>query len=311
MSNSTAFVVSHLGVLKSGGVVTCATSSCTQGLFTDMEAALEHQIQDSKAKLVVTEEDILPKVMLAVKQCPNVKEIVCARNLTSVDSLPDSVVDFRKLSTGPVNDVPAESGKPLGLLSMVNEEDPGFISRNDIVEKVLMTEANRERLSDSQSRSLVRVTDSNGLAVLPYSDVSDGSPMGLMLTHQNVSSAADIFQMYMERIARRVLTYCDFSQENLLLCSSFASVYGFLCLEIALIMGFTSPRILIMEPMQVVSLLKRPAGEDFKLSSMEYVLCGGPPIGRRVRKQFLDRFTSVKYMTNGAWPKGIEVESPM
>ncbi|KAK6048954.1 hypothetical protein COOONC_13541 [Cooperia oncophora] len=32
---------------------------------------------------------------------------------------------------------------------------------------------------------------------------------------------------------------------------------------------------------------------------MQYVLCGGPPIGKRVRERFLDRFPSVKFMTNG------------
>ncbi|VDP27216.1 unnamed protein product [Heligmosomoides polygyrus] len=42
---------------------------------------------------------------------------------------------------------------------MVNEEDPGFISRDDILEKVLITEKNKEGLSDSQSRRIVRVTD--------------------------------------------------------------------------------------------------------------------------------------------------------
>ncbi|KAK5972559.1 hypothetical protein GCK32_018731, partial [Trichostrongylus colubriformis] len=60
------------------------------------------------------------------------------------------------------------------------------------------------------------------------------------------------------------------------------------------------PRILIIEPSQIVSLLKQPTMDDFKLNTMEYVLCGGLPIGRRTRKQFLERFTSVRYMTNGA-----------
>ncbi|PIO77217.1 hypothetical protein TELCIR_00670 [Teladorsagia circumcincta] len=60
------------------------------------------------------------------------------------------------------------------------------------------------------------------------------------------------------------------------------------------------PRILITEPTQIVSLLKQPMSDDFKLSSMQYVLCGGPSIGKRVRKRFLERFPGVKYMTNGA-----------
>ncbi|VDO66326.1 unnamed protein product [Heligmosomoides polygyrus] len=33
--------------------------------------------------------------------------------------------------------------EPLGLPSMVNEEDPGFVSRDDVLEKVLITKRTR------------------------------------------------------------------------------------------------------------------------------------------------------------------------
>nr|CDJ88125.1 AMP-dependent synthetase ligase domain containing protein [Haemonchus contortus] len=263
MENSSTFAVSHLGVLKCGGTITSASPSSSR-------AALEHQIRDSKASLIFTEEAILPRVMLAAQECCNVKKIVCERSSPSDSALPERVEDFKNVIDGPVNKVDIH-------------------------------------------------TSSSDLAVLPYTDVMKEAPMGMILTHQNVSTAVDIYQAYMERMAKKVLKYPDCSQESLLLCSSFASMYGLLCLNIALIMGFTSvilkkfepllvfnsvrsyrPRILVAEPAQIVSLLKQPTDDDFMLSSIQYVLCGGPPIGKRVRKLFLERFTDVKYMTNGA-----------
>ncbi|VDL77826.1 unnamed protein product [Nippostrongylus brasiliensis] len=255
LSNSTAFVPAHLAVMKCGGIVT-SSSLCDSG--------------DSKASVVFTDEHHLPEVLAASEKCSSLENIICVRNYSTDGALPEGVVDFRKIISGPVTDV--HSGR-----------------------------------------------SSDDLAVLPYTTVENGTSSVMMLTHQNVSTAVDIYQRYMERIAKRVLPYWDCSQENLLLCSSFGTVYGLLCLEVALIMGFTSvilkkfdplmffntvhsyrPPILIMEPTQIVSLLKEPDTHDFILNSMEYVLCGGPPIGKRVRQLFLERFPSVKYMTNGA-----------
>ncbi|WKX89150.1 hypothetical protein Q1695_008644 [Nippostrongylus brasiliensis] len=263
LSNSTAFVPAHLAVMKCGGIVT-SSSLCDSG------DTLQRQIEDSKASVVFTDEHHLPEVLAASEKCSSLENIICVRNYSTDGALPEGVVDFRKIISGPVTDV--HSGR-----------------------------------------------SSDDLAVLPYTTVENGTSSVMMLTHQNVSTAVDIYQRYMERIAKRVLPYWDCSQENLLLCSSFGTVYGLLCLEVALIMGFTSvilkkfdplmffntvhsyrPPILIMEPTQIVSLLKEPDTHDFILNSMEYVLCGGPPIGKRVRQLFLERFPSVKYMTNGA-----------
>ncbi|VDO49284.1 unnamed protein product [Haemonchus placei] len=97
---------------------------------------------------------------------------------------------------------------------------------------------------------------SSDLAVLPYTDVMKEVPMGMILTHQNVSTAVDIYQAYMERMAKKVLKYPDCSQESLLLCSSFASMYGLLCLNIALIMGFTSVILKKFEPLLVFNSVR-------------------------------------------------------
>ncbi|KAK6044562.1 hypothetical protein COOONC_17933, partial [Cooperia oncophora] len=183
MSNSTAFAVSHLGVLKCGGIITSANPSISQ-------ADLEHQLQDSKASLVFTEESILPRVLMAANNCASVKKIICTRSWASNAALPEGVVDFKSLITGPVY--------------------------------------------EGESHS-------SDLAVVPYTDIpTRGTATGIMLTHENVSTAVDIYQKYLDRIAKKVLRYWDCSQENLLLCSSFANMYGLLCLNVALIMGFTS-----------------------------------------------------------------------
>ncbi|KHJ90098.1 hypothetical protein OESDEN_10064, partial [Oesophagostomum dentatum] len=59
------------------------------------------------------------------------------------------------------------------------------------------------------------------------------------------------------------------------------------------------PRLLIAEPRNILAAAKEGKAKGFHVDSLEYVLCSGPTVGKRVRKEFLEQFPSVKYMVNG------------
>ncbi|KAK5986212.1 hypothetical protein GCK32_011185 [Trichostrongylus colubriformis] len=153
MSNSTAFVVSHLGVMRSGGVVTTASP------FTSL-AALEHQLRDSKASLVFTDESILPRVMLAVNECSNVKKIICVRSTTSSADLPEGVVDFKTLIRGPVDEFETHNKQRSFELT-----EPGSPRRN------LMSQTVHVLGGLSRSHAISDICSSD-LAILPYTYTS-------------------------------------------------------------------------------------------------------------------------------------------
>ncbi|VDM66839.1 unnamed protein product [Strongylus vulgaris] len=141
---------------------------------------------------------------------------------------------------------------------------------------------------------------STDIAVVTYSAAANGLLVGRMLTHENISTAADIYEKFLQRMMRKELNYANISEERLLYCSSLANMFGLLCMDVALIMGFTSPCLLITEPKNIVATLKQPISEDFKVSSLEYVLCSGPVLGKGARNEFLQMFPSVQYMADGA-----------
>ncbi|EYB85924.1 hypothetical protein Y032_0288g1479 [Ancylostoma ceylanicum] len=264
LSNSSAFISSHLAVLKCGGIVTTADITTPQG-------DLEHQIRNTSTSIIFTEEEILNKVLQVSNNCRNVKAIFCVRSSSATEKLPDGVIDFKSVIAGPTGQVKNDEYEP------------------------------------------------NNLAAVPYTISPNKIPAGMMLSHQNISTAFNIYEGCLRRMMKKAFTCFDPSQEKLLHCSSFANIFGLLCIDIALFMGFTSvilkkfdttlfmnslhsyrPRLLITEPKNVVAALKQSATERFKTNSLEYVLCSGPVVGRRVRQSFLNKFPSVKYMTNGA-----------
>ncbi|RCN50849.1 hypothetical protein ANCCAN_03067 [Ancylostoma caninum] len=263
LSNSPAFIASHLAVLKCGGIVTTANITIPQG-------DLAQQIRNTSTSIIFTEEEVLDKVMQIATSCPNVKTIFCVRSSSATGKLPVGVIDFKNVIAGPVSHTKNEDNEP---------------------------------------------TD---IAVVPYAMGSNGFPAGMILSHQNISTAFNIYEGCLRRIMKKAFTYVDLSQEKLLHCSSFANIFGLLCIDIALFMGFTSvilkkfdttlfmnslhsyrPHLLITEPKNVVAALKQPATERFNVNSLEHVLCSGPAVGRRVRQAFLKKYPSVKYMTNG------------
>ncbi|KAK6732345.1 hypothetical protein RB195_016621 [Necator americanus] len=264
MSNSPAFIASHLSVLKCGGLVTVAKTSASR-------ADLEQQIKETNSSFIFTDEDALDKLLRVAENCSNVKTIFCVRRTLSRNKLPKGVVDFKRVIAGPITETKNENYK------------------------------------------------STDTAMISYTTTSDESLVGMVLTHRNISTAADIYNECLRRIMKRAYMYTDLSQEKLLHCSSFSSLFGLLCMDIALIAGFTSiilkefdptlfqnslhshmPRLLITEPKNIVSSLKYHGTNAFKTNSLEYVLCNGPAVGKRVRKGFLEKFPSVKYMTSGA-----------
>ncbi|EPB68084.1 AMP-binding enzyme [Ancylostoma ceylanicum] len=252
LSNSSAFISSHLAVLKCGGIVTTADITTPQG-------DLEHQIRNTSTSIIFTEEEILNKVLQVSNNCRNVKAIFCVRSSSATEKLPDGVIDFKSVIAGPTGQV-----------------------KNDEYESVTKGVP-------------------NNLAAVPYTISPNKIPAGMMLSHQNISTAFNIYEGCLRRMMKKAFTCFDPSQEKLLHCSSFANIFGLLCIDIALFMGFTSvilkkfdttlfmnslhsyrPRLLITEPKNVVAALKQSATERFKTNSLEYVLCSGPVVGRRV-----------------------------
>ncbi|CAJ0606269.1 unnamed protein product [Cylicocyclus nassatus] len=263
MSNSPAFVISHLAVMKCGGVVTTTDTSVSA-------EDLEQQISETEASVVFTDEEALDTV-LPLAQKYDLKKVICVRSPCATGPLPDGVINFQKLVLGPASEI-------------IPSED----------------------------------YNSTDIALVPYDTAANGLLVGSMLTHESVSTAADIYKKCMHNMMGHK-NYHDISQEQLLFCSSLANIFGLLCMDIALILGFTSvilkdyahtaflnalhcyrPRLLIAEPKAIVAALKQPVPEDFNISSLEYVLCSGPVVGKSVRQDFLERFPSVKYMSDGA-----------
>ncbi|ETN86928.1 hypothetical protein NECAME_05774 [Necator americanus] len=67
MSNSPAFIASHLSVLRCGGLVTVAKTSASR-------ADLEQQIKETNSSFIFTDEDALDKLLRVAENCSNVKE---------------------------------------------------------------------------------------------------------------------------------------------------------------------------------------------------------------------------------------------
>lgn len=73
-----------------------------QFLFSD---ELQRQFVDSRAKVVFTYEDFLPKVLLAVKQSPNIQKIIVIPKPVG-SSLPAGVVSWNEVVSTPVTALP-------------------------------------------------------------------------------------------------------------------------------------------------------------------------------------------------------------
>uniref|UniRef100_A0A8R1DXM3 Uncharacterized protein n=1 Tax=Caenorhabditis japonica TaxID=281687 RepID=A0A8R1DXM3_CAEJA len=87
-----------LGCAINGGAVSGASA-----LFTDYE--LQRQFVDSRSKVVLTSEEFLPNVLLAVKQSPNVQKVIVIPKSTG-SSLPAGVVPWDEVVATPVTALP-------------------------------------------------------------------------------------------------------------------------------------------------------------------------------------------------------------
>ncbi|CAB3398793.1 unnamed protein product [Caenorhabditis bovis] len=90
-----------LACALNGGSISGASA-----LFTDFE--LQRQFVDSRSKVVLTYEDFLPKVLLAVKQCPLIEKIIVIPRAAG-SSLPSGVVNWNDVVSTKITVVPHAS----------------------------------------------------------------------------------------------------------------------------------------------------------------------------------------------------------
>lgn len=156
LPNCIQFLIAHFGTLLAGGVV----SGCS---FLLSEDEYTYQLNDSKAKFIVTLDAIYAKIIRKFLEKVPKLEIIIATNISEYMGLSKFIVLLGKL----IKKIPKGKTKPFPGKKVIQFKD------------VMKTPINVKEIS---------IDLKNDLALLQYTGGTTGKPKGTELTHANLIS---------------------------------------------------------------------------------------------------------------------------
>jgi long-chain acyl-CoA synthetase len=264
LPNTPQAVISFYGILMAGGIVVQ-----TNPLYTERE--LEYQMKDSRAKMIITLDMLLPKVT-KIKEHTDLKQII----VTAVkDSLPFPKNIF----------YPFIQKKQYGIV--VKVQHGGYCH--------LFTEILKQ-----PKRPLIEYDQNHeeDVALLQYTGGTTGFPKGVMLTHKNLVFNTSMCTAWLYKYKR--------GEETVLGVIPFFHVYGVTTILILAVMQAYKmvllpkfdvkttlktihkqrPSLFPGAPTIYIGLLNDPDVQKYDLSSIDSCLCGSAPLPIEVQERF-------------------------
>lgn len=264
LPNTPQAVISFYGILMAGGIVVQ-----TNPLYTERE--LEYQMKDSRAKMIITLDILLPKIT-KIKEHTDLKQIIVT---AMKDFLPFPKNIF----------YPFIQKKQYGIV--VKAQHEGYCH--------LFTEILKQ-----PKRSLIEYdqNDEEDVALLQYTGGTTGFPKGVMLTHKNLVFNTSMCTAWLYRYKR--------GEETVLGVIPFFHVYGVTTILIfAVMQAFKMvllprfdvkttlktihkqrPSLFPGAPTIYIGLLNDPDVQRYDLSSIDSCLCGSAPLPLEVQERF-------------------------
>jgi long-chain acyl-CoA synthetase len=264
LPNCPQAVISYYAVLFAGGIVVQ-----TNPLYTERE--LEHQLNDSGAKIIITLDLIFPKA-IKMKAVTNLKHII----VTSIkDYLP-----FPKNILYPF---------------VQKKQQPAVVKVKHEGECHLFTKAIATSDAEEYSDDVNPLED---IALLQYTGGTTGFPKAAMLTHHNLIANTLMCAKWMYK--------CQKGNESILGVLPFFHVYGMTAvMNLSIMEGYKMillpkfdiettlktiekqrPTLFPGAPTIYIALLNHPNLQKYDLSSIKICISGSAPLPVEVQEQF-------------------------
>ncbi|CAI2355115.1 unnamed protein product [Caenorhabditis sp. 36 PRJEB53466] len=258
------YVSFFIGCAINGGAVSGASA-----LFTDYE--LQRQFVDSRAKVVLTYEDFLPKVLLAVKQSPNIQKIIVIPK-PSGSSLPPGVVSWAQVIATPVTalpQVPIDVHNDLLVL-------PYSSGTTGPPKGVMLSHYNFA----SMISMYLSIDKSHNLDVLDPNWDSYKEKALLFLPFYHVYGFGLLNHCLLKGMTGVVMSH--FEPNNFLTAIQNYKI-----------------RILCLVPPIMVFLAKHPICAKFNLTSVQMIMAGAAPAGKDLIEELKRKYADLKYIQQG------------
>ncbi|KAK6737611.1 hypothetical protein RB195_019989 [Necator americanus] len=254
-----------LGVSLRGGAISGASA-----LFTDYE--LQRQFVDSGAKVVLTCEDYLEKVLKAVKQSPNVEVVIY---------------------------IPKGDDHPL---------PDGVISWNEVVKSQYSN--NIPKPNVDLDKDVIMLPYSSGTTGPPKGVMLSHRNFGTMINIYKQHEAAHIMPLiaddwdYEKENIMLFLPFYHgygFSLMNLTLLQGSAGIVftHFDPHKFCRAIQDHKVRFLPIVPPIMVFLAKHPVCDQYDLSSVKLIVCGAAPAGKDICEELSKKYSNIKYIQQG------------
>ncbi|CAJ0959713.1 unnamed protein product, partial [Mesorhabditis belari] len=266
MSNCWQWAAFYLAVMKRGGAASGASA-----LFTDYE--LERQFMDSRASLVITQEETLDKVMIAAAKCPLIKTIIVVRKKGSTKALPANIFTWDFVVNTPaqscLKDVVVDLDKDIMLLpysSGTTGSPKGVMISHRNFGTMLQIYAihNRTRL----------------MTVLDPKWDDEKENYNLFLPFYHIFGFAIMVSTLYYKATGIIHSHFDPD----VFCKA--------------IQDFKIRSISLVPPI-LVFMGKHPTAGKYDLSSLKMILSGAAPAGKDICEEVQRRFPHVKYIVQG------------
>ncbi|CAH0346284.1 AMP-binding protein [Bacillus sp. CECT 9360] len=257
-------VISYFGILMAGGIVVQ-----TNPTYTERE--LEYQMKDSGAKAIVTMDLLFPRVTNVV-QATDIEHVIVT-----------AIKDYLPFPKNLI--YPFIQKKEYGIV--VNVEHEG---NNHLLKEILK--------SDVPEEINIPIDIENDLALLQYTGGTTGFPKGVMLTHKNLLTNAQMSEAWLYKSKR--------GEESILGILPFFHVYGMTTVMISAILQAQKmillpkfdptttlktihkqrPTIFPGAPTIYIGLLNHPDLAKYDLSSIDACVSGSAPLPVEIQDRF-------------------------